>query len=116
MAHLHCEREAATLANAIRIHLDLPLAGLYYLLDNSQSQSYALVIHGCRPMQLAKSIEQDWNLIFCDAHASVNHLDSKHAGRIEVLSYNLNQTVFGELKGVLYQIVQHLLESSAVAH
>ena len=66
-------------------------------------------------MELTESTEQDWYLVRVDAHSSIDDLYLQHACSSIVVRNYLNAAILGELQGILYQVVQHLFESSTVS-
>ena len=100
----HAEAENAAFAHARWCHLYLSFALLYDRLDYREAQTYALMVHVCRSVQLAESREQLWNVIWCDTTTSVLHLSIQVTICAIVREQNFDEASCGELDRVLDQI------------
>ena len=112
--HVHAEAERAALVDAIRMHSNLAATRLHNLLDHGQTESDAHAVDFCRALQLPEASEQLWEILSCDTRALVYHVD--YQGVVDVACYHCDgSATYSELKRVLDQIDQHLLEASFIA-
>lgn len=61
--HPETELKLAAMAKPVRVHTDLPAARLDNLLDDSETQAYALMVHLSAPMQFTEASEELWQVL-----------------------------------------------------
>lgn len=92
----------------------MPLAELYYVLYDGQTETYSFLVYASSCLQFSEAIEKLSYVFLSNSCASVDDLCEEHLLLNIVARNYLDKAICRELEGVLYQVNQHLLESARV--
>ena len=99
------------------LHLDQAVVLGHDRFADRQSESTALLVDALiLLLQLSKAFEELFDVAAVDASARVKDVHNQTLGHFVIGHADLNETFLCELKGVLDQVDQDLLQSDLVSH
>ena len=90
------------MSQALRLNVDEATALLNYLVHDGQTQAYALVVHLCRAMQLAKASEELRDVIRGYTGPCIPNLDLEALILLYVALLDLDEALLSELDRIFY--------------